>query len=199
VESNHATLADCYINLIKIAAAIQNLFSNEYKGFRNYCITKFDNQFEEFNDPIYHLTYFLHPAYKGIGLKFGTFPLITNYAGKLWQQMEQKQYINGNPNPYAAPYRIEQLHLIYTIEVSPEIIANIAESVFKKLEEEETLLDDEVESSNSIFTCTHSRTSFKDLDRNESDNDMQDSESEYNVDEIVARQLDYDLDNYDSQ
>ncbi|RIB29003.1 hypothetical protein C2G38_2156433 [Gigaspora rosea] len=118
----------------------------------------------------------------------------------------------------------EQLRLIHTTKVSPEIIANIAESVFKELEEEETLLDDDVELSNpsedlnldepklnlkisniinlqsSVFMCTHSRTSFEDLDRDESDNDMQeDGESEYNVDEIVARQLDYDLDNYDSE
>ncbi|RIB22624.1 hypothetical protein C2G38_2033417 [Gigaspora rosea] len=103
-------------------------------------------------------------------------------------------------------------------------MANIAESVFKELEGEETLLDDDVELSNlsedlnldepnlnlkisniidlqsSVFTCTHSRTSFEDLDRDESDNDMQDNgESEYNIDEIVARQLDFDLDNYDLQ
>ncbi|CAG8827903.1 18097_t:CDS:2, partial [Gigaspora margarita] len=143
---------------------------------------------------------------RGIGLKFGTFPLITNYARKLWQQMgksekscetlithlrfykEQEQYINGKPNPYAAPYRIEQLRHIHTIEVSPEIIANIAESVFKELEVE-TLLEDDVELSNP-------KQSFKDLDRDESDNnDMQDNgESEYNIDEMVARQLDYDLD-----
>ncbi|CAG8703948.1 36792_t:CDS:2 [Gigaspora margarita] len=242
VKSNNATLVDCYINLMKIASAIQNLSSNEYKGFRNYCI----------------------------GLKFGTFSLIANYAGKLWQQIEQEQYINGKPNPYAAPYRIsydtplmwwntceikpnylqclaiklfsitpkvdrleglakiyqfnlsnpaEQLRYIHITEVSPKIIANIAESVFKELEEK-TLLEDDVELSNpsedlysdepnlnlkisniidlqsSVFTCTHSRTSFEDLDRDESDNnDMQDDgKSEYNVDKIVARQLDYDLD-----
>ena len=83
--------------------------------------------------------------------------------------------------------------------------------------EEETLLDDDdVELSNpsedlysdepnlnlkisniidlqsTVFMCTHSRASFEDLDRDESDNnDMQeDGESEYNVNEIAARQLD---------
>ncbi|CAG8751368.1 16101_t:CDS:2, partial [Gigaspora margarita] len=112
----------------------------------------------------------------------------------------------------------EQLHYIHTTEVSPKIMANIAKSVFKELEEK-TLLDDDVELSNPsedlysdepnlnlkilniidfqslVFIYTHSRTSFKDLNRDESDNnDMQDNgESEYNVDEIVARQLDYDL------
>jgi len=53
VEATHSTLADAYINLMKIAAAIQNLSTEEHKGFRNHCIKKFDYRFEEFNDPIY--------------------------------------------------------------------------------------------------------------------------------------------------
>jgi hypothetical protein len=65
-EANCSTLADGYINLMKIAAAIQNLPTSEYKGFRNHCIKKFNNRFEEFNDPVYQLAYFLHPAYKGL-------------------------------------------------------------------------------------------------------------------------------------
>ncbi|CAG8751272.1 2703_t:CDS:2, partial [Gigaspora rosea] len=180
VEANCSILADCYINLMKIAAAIQNLSVNEYKGFQNYCIEQFNSRFEEFNDPIYQLTYFLHLAYKGIGLKFGTLPLIANYAGKLWQQMgkmskscetlitqlqiykEQKKFINGIPNLYTAPYtigwiygkhqtrlnidRLEGLAKVYRFnlsnpigqlrytqatEVTPEIMINIAETVFK--------------------------------------------------------------------
>ena len=66
---------------MKIAAAIQNLPTDEYKGFRNHCVKKFDHRFEEFNDPTYQLAFFLHPAYKEIGLKFGIFPLIANCAG----------------------------------------------------------------------------------------------------------------------
>ncbi|CAG8785791.1 4463_t:CDS:2, partial [Gigaspora margarita] len=42
----------------------------------------------------------------------------------------------------------EQLCLICTTEVSSEIIANIAKSVFKKLKKEKTLLDDDIELSN---------------------------------------------------
>ncbi|CAG8833046.1 776_t:CDS:1, partial [Cetraspora pellucida] len=124
VEANHSTLADCYINLVKIVMAIQNLPIDKYKGFHNECIKKFNKWFEEFNDPIYQLTYFLHPAYKGLELKFGTFPFIANYARKLWQQIgkskescealitqlqiykEQKENINGNLNPYTALYTI---------------------------------------------------------------------------------------------
>ncbi|CAG8569861.1 6891_t:CDS:2, partial [Gigaspora rosea] len=132
-----------------------------------------------------------------IGIKFGTFPLIANYAGKLWQQMEVD--------------RLEGLAKIYRFNLS-----NPAEQLRHiHTTEEEILLEDDIELSNpsedlysdepnlnlkisniidlqfSVFTCTYSRTSFEDLDRDVSDNDMQDDgESEYNVDEIVARQLD---------
>ncbi|CAG8783046.1 27579_t:CDS:2, partial [Gigaspora margarita] len=37
-------------------------------GFYNYCIEKFNKQFEEFNDLVYQLAYFLYSAFKGIGL-----------------------------------------------------------------------------------------------------------------------------------
>src|SRR5213078_4776442 len=124
IEAANSTLADAYINLMKIAAVIQNLPTDEYKGFRNYCIEKFNHRFEEFNDPAYPLAFFLHPAYKGAGLKFGTYSVIANYAGELWQKMgksknsceillaqlriykEQKRRINGKINPYVASYKI---------------------------------------------------------------------------------------------
>ncbi|CAB5209658.1 unnamed protein product [Rhizophagus irregularis] len=83
VEAANSTLADAYVNLMKIAAVIQNLPADEYKGFRNHCIKKFNHRFEEFNDPAYQLAFFLHPAYKGAGLKFGAFSLIANYAGRI--------------------------------------------------------------------------------------------------------------------
>jgi hypothetical protein len=151
VEASNATLADAYINLIKIGAAIQNLSTNEYKGFRNYCIKKFDCRFEEFNDPAYQLAFFLHPAYKGVGLKFGTFPVIANYAGQLWQKMgkskkscedlitqlrfykEQKQNVNGRPNPYVAPYTTgSDTPLIWwnTCEVKPNYLQRLAIKLF---------------------------------------------------------------------
>ncbi|CAG8561617.1 20231_t:CDS:2 [Dentiscutata erythropus] len=92
---------------------------------------------------------------------------------------------------------LAQLCHIHTTEVSPEIMANIAESVFKELEEETVLEEEDIELSNP----THSRTSYEDLDINESDNNdiQEDRESEYNVDDIIARQLDYESDHYNSQ
>ncbi|CAB4474246.1 ribonuclease H-like domain-containing protein [Rhizophagus irregularis DAOM 181602=DAOM 197198] len=58
VEAANSTLADVYVNLIKIAAVIQNLPADKYKGFCNHCIKKFNHRFEEFNDPVYQLAFF---------------------------------------------------------------------------------------------------------------------------------------------
>ncbi|CAB4473899.1 unnamed protein product [Rhizophagus irregularis] len=124
VEAANSTLADAYVNLMKIAAVIQNLPADEYKGFRNHCIKKFNHRFEEFNDPAYQLAFFLHPAYKGAGLKFGAFSLIAimleNY-GKKW------------PNPYVAPYTIgSDTPLMWwnTCEVKPNYLQRLAIKLF---------------------------------------------------------------------
>lgn len=151
VESANSTLADAYINLIKIAVIIQNLPTDEYKGFRNHCIEKFNRRFEEFNDPAYQLAFFLHPAHKGAGLKFGTYSVIANYAGELWQKMgksqkscetllaqlriykEQKHKINGKPNPYVASYKIGSdtpLRWWNACEVKPNHLQRLAIKLF---------------------------------------------------------------------
>ncbi|CAJ0636044.1 8879_t:CDS:2 [Entrophospora sp. SA101] len=39
VEGRSTNLADCYISLLRIAAVIRNLPSNDYKFFRNHCIS----------------------------------------------------------------------------------------------------------------------------------------------------------------
>ncbi|CAG8533566.1 13590_t:CDS:2, partial [Cetraspora pellucida] len=214
VEANRSTFADCYINLVKIAVTIQNLPIDEYKGFRNKCVKKFNKRFEEFNDPIYQLIYFLHLAYKGLGLKFGTFPFIANYAEKLWQQIEQKENINENLNSYTAPYTIKQLCHTQTAEIISEIITNIAKTVFKEFEEEILIEEDDIKMLNpaenlypneqdldlsistsidfksSVFTFSNSYKS-ENFNEIEFDNNIQ--ESEYNVDEIVAAELNYSL------
>jgi hypothetical protein len=151
VEAANSTLADAYINLIKIAAVIQNLPTDEYKGFRNYCIKKFNHRFEEFNDPAYQLAFFLHPAYKGAGLKYGAFSIIATYAGELWKKMgksqtscekllaqlriykEQKEKVNDMPNPYVASYKIGSdtpLTWWNTCEVKPNHLQRLAIKLF---------------------------------------------------------------------
>ncbi|CAG8490813.1 15938_t:CDS:2 [Cetraspora pellucida] len=201
VEANRSTLADCYINLVKIAAAIQNLAIDEYKGFHN-------------------------ESYKGLGLKFDTFPFIANYARKLWQQMtlgwiyrkHQTRLNIDQLEELAKIYQfnlsnsIEQLHHTQTAEINPEIMTNIAETVFKEFEEETLIEDDDIEMLNPaknlypnkqdldlsisasidfkslvfMFSNSYESRNFNEI---ESDNDIQ--EGKYNVDKIVAAELNY--------
>ncbi|CAG8855823.1 22563_t:CDS:1, partial [Gigaspora margarita] len=104
---------------------------------------------------------------------------------------------------------IGQLRYTQTTKVTPEIMINIAETVFKEFEEEEISNDDNIEMLNpakdlysneqdlnlsiltfinlesSVFTSKSNHKS-ENFDKTESDDNMQD---EYNVDEIVAMQL----------
>jgi hypothetical protein len=64
LESRTSTLADCYIHLISLAAAIYRL-SNQNSQFKNYCVIKFNERWKEFSNDIYLLSFFLHPQYHG--------------------------------------------------------------------------------------------------------------------------------------
>ena len=64
LEAKSATLADCFIQMIKLAVAIFKLpSSNSYK---NAAIQIFNNRYLEFQHPAYLLCYCLHPYYRGI-------------------------------------------------------------------------------------------------------------------------------------
>ncbi|CAG8815287.1 7208_t:CDS:2, partial [Cetraspora pellucida] len=166
VEANHFTLADCYINLVKIAAAIQNLPIDKYKGFHN-------------------------ESYKGLGLKFGW--IYEKHRTRLnIDQLEglAKIYQFNLSNP------IEQLRHTQTAEITPEIMTNIAETVFKEFEKETLIEDDDIEMLNtaenlypneqdldlsistfidfksSVFTFSNSYES-ENFNEIESDNDIQ--------------------------
>ncbi|CAG8804616.1 20639_t:CDS:2, partial [Dentiscutata erythropus] len=100
VEESQSNLADCYIALLKIGAAINNLPQKEYHKFRNY-------------------------SYKETGLKFGIFLTIAFHAGMLWKSLKKTkesyeslitqfwQYkmqkdSNKKPNAYTMPYVLNQ-------------------------------------------------------------------------------------------
>ena len=66
MESDKCTLADCYYELIKLAASIKSIPIEYHRNFRNYCIKKFNNRWNEFDFDEYLIEYFLHPGYRGI-------------------------------------------------------------------------------------------------------------------------------------
>jgi hypothetical protein len=66
LESNHITLAECFIVLIQIAAKINNMSSEtDMICFKNHCIQKINTRWESFDFDPYMLAYILHPDYRG--------------------------------------------------------------------------------------------------------------------------------------
>ncbi|PKY63044.1 hypothetical protein RhiirA4_490775, partial [Rhizophagus irregularis] len=63
LESQSCTLADCFLGLARLGAAIKKLPNNDHRVFRQQCISVFNRRYAEFADPIYLLCFFLHPYY----------------------------------------------------------------------------------------------------------------------------------------
>jgi len=64
LESNITTLADCFIELLKMAQAISAI-SFQNLNFKQKCIAIFNKRWNEFDINIYMLAFFLHPKYRG--------------------------------------------------------------------------------------------------------------------------------------
>ncbi|CAG8854175.1 28083_t:CDS:2, partial [Gigaspora margarita] len=63
LKTNNATLADCFIYLIKLAAAIKSL--SETNTFKASIVYIFNKRYQEFLHPLYVLAYYIHPQYRG--------------------------------------------------------------------------------------------------------------------------------------
>ncbi|CAG8528055.1 5727_t:CDS:2, partial [Scutellospora calospora] len=185
-----------FVNALKLLNPGYSVLSREILSGRllDTEVAKVIDKVNKILDSNNHLTI----AYKGIGLKFGTFPSIASYARTLWKQIgktkescealitqlriykEQKEYINGTSNPYhrtrldvdrleglVKVYRFnlsnptEQLHHTQIVEITPDMMMNITETVFKEIEEKSTE-DDDIEMLNPT----------KDLYSNEQDLDL---------------------------
>jgi hypothetical protein len=65
LEHKSATLADCFLCLIKLAAIIKEFPQNRNNSFQRKCQLAFDKRWSEFNFEMYLLGYFLHPQFRG--------------------------------------------------------------------------------------------------------------------------------------
>jgi hypothetical protein len=66
LELQTCTLADCYLGLARLGAAIKKLPKNNHQKFQQNCIAIFNQRFSEFDDDAYLLCFFL---YSGINSK----------------------------------------------------------------------------------------------------------------------------------
>jgi hypothetical protein len=65
LEGRNTTLGDCFVGLAKTAAAMKKLSSSRYTQFRTSCIEILNTRFDEFDDDLYLLCYFLMPNFRG--------------------------------------------------------------------------------------------------------------------------------------
>ena len=65
LEFKTTTLADCFIEIIKLFAAIKDLPETRHISFRNECINIFNKRWRQFDIELYMLAYILHPKYRG--------------------------------------------------------------------------------------------------------------------------------------
>jgi hypothetical protein len=61
LESHSATLADCYQQLIQLAASIENCVAGP-TGFASHCMAAFCRRWADLDDPVYIVCYFIHPG-----------------------------------------------------------------------------------------------------------------------------------------
>ncbi|CAG8845353.1 7182_t:CDS:2, partial [Racocetra persica] len=96
LEARSTTLADCFLQFIQLAAAIKKVPNLRAKGFKSYCVQIFNKRWGDFNADNYLLAYFLHPGYRGAGLREQQFQSIVITAIKIWQQEGHDQYECAN-------------------------------------------------------------------------------------------------------
>ncbi|GES77785.1 ribonuclease H-like domain-containing protein [Rhizophagus clarus] len=89
LESNKATLADCYFFLAYLGQSINKIPEDDHVAFRQHAIKTFNERFKLYNFDEYLLTYYIHPRYRGTGVKKlkTIYRRIQGAAARIWQQM----------------------------------------------------------------------------------------------------------------
>lgn len=65
LEFKTTSLADCFIEIIKLFTAIKDLPDTRQMAFRNKCSEIFNKRWKQFDIELYMLAYILHPKYRG--------------------------------------------------------------------------------------------------------------------------------------
>ncbi|GET65405.1 ribonuclease H-like domain-containing protein [Rhizophagus irregularis DAOM 181602=DAOM 197198] len=91
LEGSNVTLADCYLHLLRIAAFFKSMPTDDYKELRNSCISIFNKRYKEFDEDIYLLGFFLHPKYRGHGIRDNQFERLRKCALRIWKNLGHKK------------------------------------------------------------------------------------------------------------
>jgi len=92
LESRKATLADCFLSLARLAAALKRLPSSFSPTFRNHCINVINKRHDEFDDDIYITSFFLDPRFRAAPLRKSAFKRVLRCATSIGKRMGFDRY-----------------------------------------------------------------------------------------------------------
>ena len=87
LEARAATLADCFLSLVRLAAMLNKLPRSFNPGFRNHCVKVINEHFNEFDDDKYITCFFLDPRFRGAALKKVSFKRIIKCVASIGQRL----------------------------------------------------------------------------------------------------------------
>ncbi|HEY9399093.1 MAG TPA: DUF domain-containing protein [Nitrososphaeraceae archaeon] len=92
LESRSATLGDCFLGLIRLAAVLKKLPTSFNPSFRSHCVKIINERLEEFNDDRYITCFFLNPRFRDAPLKKGSFKKILKCCVMIGQRQGFDRY-----------------------------------------------------------------------------------------------------------
>ena len=87
LEARVATLADCFLSLVRLAAMLNELPRSFNASFRNYCIKVINECFNEFDDDKYITCFFLDPYFRSATLKKISFKRIIKCVASIGKRL----------------------------------------------------------------------------------------------------------------
>ncbi|CAB4482774.1 unnamed protein product [Rhizophagus irregularis] len=82
----------CKVGISKIVAI--SMPTDDYKELRNSCISIFNKRYKEFDEDIYLLGFFLHPKYRGHGMRDNQFERLRKCALRIWKTLGIKKILD---------------------------------------------------------------------------------------------------------
>jgi hypothetical protein len=92
LESRSATLGDCFLGLVRLAAVVKKLPTSFDSSFRSHCIKVINERTEEFDDDRYITCFFLDPHFRYAPLKKGAFKKILKCCVSIGQRQGFDRY-----------------------------------------------------------------------------------------------------------
>ncbi|CAG8649270.1 1267_t:CDS:2 [Rhizophagus irregularis] len=93
-KTRWSTMWNCINSIVRLEFALRGAvyrMPNQNIEFKNHCVIKFNERYDEFSDDLFLLAFFLHPRYHGNGINPSKIHNITVKAAQIWKNMGHDQ------------------------------------------------------------------------------------------------------------